>query len=316
MSSASLRASRRHPVVGITGANGAVGRAILRLAARGETAPLDVVALVRSERAAEALRPLVGPAGRVARVSYGEPASLDAALAPVSAIVHLAGVLVERPDSSYEEAHVDTTRGVVEAAGRSSVEKLVLVSAVGAAAASANRYWRTKGEAEALARASGLACTVLRVPPVLGRGTEGAVALARHLRRGRAALPGGGRTLQQPLDVDDLARAALTAADPRVAAGRTLELVGPVSLPARALVERAARLAGRRLRIRSVPTGFLRLALAIRQRLAGPGFSTDALEVLTTDTRVDPTPAAKALGLVLTGLDDMIRHSLEPGPRP
>ena len=93
MSSASLRASR-HAGVGITGANGAVGRAILRLAARSETAPIDVVALVRSERAGEALRPLMGPTGRVARVSYGEPARLAAALAPVSTIVHLVGVLV------------------------------------------------------------------------------------------------------------------------------------------------------------------------------------------------------------------------------
>ena len=302
--------------LGVTGANGAVGRAILRAAARPGTAPLAVRALVRSARAAEAVRPHLGPAGRVACVSYRDPASLEAALAGVAALIHLVGVLVERPGSSYEEAHVETTRRVVDAARRRRVGTLVLVSALGADPGAANRYWRTKGEGEAVVRASGLAFTVLRVPLLLGRGTEAAAALGRRLRRGRAVLLGGGRTLQQPLDVDDLARAALAAAAPGAATGRTLELVGPVALAERELVARAAGLVGRRCRIRSVPTGLVRLALALRQRLAGPGFSTDALEVLTTDTRVDPAPAAKALGLVLTGLDDMLRESLAPGARP
>jgi hypothetical protein len=55
-----------------------------------------------------------------------------------------------------------------------------------------------------------------------------------------------------------------------------------------------------------VPVPAARLALAVLRR-AG-----DALEVLTTDTRLDPAPAARALGLTLTSLDDMIRESLEP----
>jgi NADH dehydrogenase len=301
--------------VAVTGANGAVGQAILR-AARRAGAPLEIVALVRSERAAAALQPLLGPTGRVARVSYHDPASLDAALEAVPAVIHLAGVLVERADSTYEEAHLVTTRHVVEAAKRGAVDTLVLVSAIGAGAGATNRYWRTKFEAEALVRASGLPCTVLRVPLLLGRGTEGAAALGRRLSRGVAILIGGGRTLQQPLDVDDLARAALAAAGPGAATGRTLELVGPESLTEREILERAARLVGRRLRIWSVPRRLVRLALATRQRLAGPGFSTDALEVLTTDTRVDPGPAATALGLTLTGVDDMIRRSVAPEADP
>jgi len=302
--------------VAVTGANGAVGRAVLRCARGRAPAPLDVVAAVRSDRAAEALRPLVGPAGRVARVSYSDPASLDAAFEDACAVIHLAGILVERPDSRYEDAHVETTRRVAEAAKRNSVGKLVLVSAIGADPASANRYWRTKGEAEAVVQTSGLSYTVLRVPLLLGCGTEGAAALERRLRRDTVTLLGGGRTLQQPLHVDDLGRAAIHACDPDLAAGLTLELVGPAALPEREIVERAARLRGRRIRIRSVPTRLVRLALMLRQRVAGPGFSPEALEVVTTDTRVDPVPAAVALRIALTGIDDMIRQSIEPGPRP
>lgn len=292
----------------ITAANGAVGQAILRQEARERAPSVTVVAAVRSERAAKQLPPL--PDGRIARVSYDDPSSLRATFNGASAVIHLAGVLVEQPGSSYEQANVETTRRVAEAADHCGVEKLVYVSAVGADPASANRYWRTKGEAEALVRARRGSHTILRVPLLLGPGTEGAAALQRQVSRHTVVLPGGGRNLQQPLDVEDLAQAAIRAADPHVAHNRTLDLVGPVSLPDRDILHRAARLRGRAVRIRSLPTGLVRSALTIRRRIAGTGFSADALDVITADTKLDPVPAATELGIRLTGIDEMIAHSL------
>ena len=77
------------------------------------------------------------------------------------------------------------------------------------------------------------------------------------------------------------------------------------------MIVRAARLAEREIRISSIPTGLVRFVLAIRQRFAAPGFSTDALEVITTSTQLDSAPAAAEMGIQLTGLDEMIQHSLE-----
>jgi NADH dehydrogenase len=153
---------------------------------------------------------------------------------------------------------------------------------------------------------------VLRVPVLLGRGTEAATALRHRLGQRTVPLLRGGRTLQQPLAVDDLARAALRACDPAVARDRTLELVGPVAVPAREIVERAARLLARPVRIVAIPVSLVRLALAIGRLTGWRGFSTDALAVLTTDTVLDPAPAARELGLTLTALDDMIRQSVQP----
>jgi len=296
----------------ITGANSAVGQAILRCGAAQRTMPTVLVAAVRSERAAEQIRSRVGDANRLVRISYDDPRNLDAALQGTSAVIHLAGILVETSDSRYEQANVAATRSVVEAAKRNSVQKFILVSATGADETSCNRYYRTKGQAESLLRTSGLCYTVLRVPLLLGPGTAGAAALQRSVRQRRARLISGGRNLQQPLYVDDLARAAVLAAtQTSVANNLTLNLVGPVSLPERELVERAARLLGREVRIGSIPKTLFSLVLAIRQRIAGPGFSPDALEVVTADTRLDPQPAACKLGIQLTGIDEMIKYSLE-----
>src|SRR6202030_971863 len=287
----------------ITGANSATGQAILRCAPDAGVAPDALVAAVRSDRAADEIRLLLGEGSSLVQVSYDDPSSLDRAFRGASAIIHLAGILVERPGSTYEQANVAPARSVVEAAKRCAVQKFVLVSATGADENSSNGYYRTKGQAEALVRASGLCYTILRAPLLLGPATEGAAALARNSRGPKAKLIGGGRYFQQPLYVDDLARAALAATQPSVASNRTLDLVGPVSLPERELVERAARSLGRPVRVSSIPKGLLSFMLTIRRRISGPGFSADAVEVITANTRLDSRPAESELGIQLTGID-------------
>lgn len=299
----------------ITGANSATGQAILRCASENGAAPDALVAAVRSERAGDQIRMLLGERSSTVRISYDDPGSLDEAFQGATAIIHLAGILVERPGSTYEQANLAPARSVVEAAKRCAAEKFVLVSATGADEKSSNRYYRSKGQAEALVRSSGLCYTILRAPLLLGPATEGAEALARNASGSRAMLIGGGRNFQQPLYVDDLARAAIAASQSSVARNRTLDLVGPVSLRERELVERAARLLGRQVRVYSIPKALLALALGIRQRvsvqrLLGPGFSRDAVEVITADTRLDSRPAAAELGIQLTGIDEMIKKSL------
>jgi uncharacterized protein YbjT (DUF2867 family) len=294
----------------ITGANSALGRAILRCRSEPGAPPNELVAAVRSERAANEIRPLLGEGSSAVQISYDDPGSLDAAFRGASAIIHLAGILVERRGSTYEQANVAPTRSVVAAAKRCAVDKFVLISATGADEKSSNGYYRTKGEAEAAVRASGLCYTILRAPLLLGPATEGAGALARNVRRHSAKLIGGGSNFQQPLYVDDLARAAIAAAQPSVASNLTLDLVGPVSLTDRELVERAAGLLGRRVRVNSIPKGLLSFMLAIRRRIWGPGFSPDVVEVITANTRLDSRPAASELGIHLTGIDEMIKKSL------
>jgi len=293
----------------ITGANSAVGRAVARAAATWPT-PIVVVAGVRSERAAGELQAVKDHVHETARIAYDDPGSLQAAFRGASAVVHLAGVLAERPGSSYQQANVDTTRAVVDAAKPCGVRMIVYVSAIGADPASPNRYRRTKGEAETLVRQSGLGYAILRAPLLLGPGTEATATLKRHLRAGKATMIGGGRNLQQPLDVGDLARAALVASHGLAARDRTLDLVGPVALAEREILERAARLAGRTVTVRSVPKGLVSVMLALREWSGQRGFSRDALDVITADTRLDPAPAAAALGLQLTGLDEMLQRSM------
>src|SRR3989304_8713212 len=96
----------------ITGANSAVGLAILRCGP-AQWATLTFVPGVRSDRAAEKIRRLLGGVNGLVHISYDDPGSLSTAFEGASAVIHLAGVLVERPGSTYEQAHVATTQSAV-----------------------------------------------------------------------------------------------------------------------------------------------------------------------------------------------------------
>src|SRR4051812_41267489 len=101
----------------ITGANSAVGQSILR---RGSEHDCEnaFVAAVRSERAAEEVRPFMGARNSTVRISYDNPESLNAAFQGATAVIHLAGILIERPGATYDQSNVVTTRSVADAAKR------------------------------------------------------------------------------------------------------------------------------------------------------------------------------------------------------
>ena len=303
--------------IAITGANSAVGQAILQWELQRRSTN-TIVAAVRSARAVQQIQGLLnslGGASSAAQISYDDSGTLNAALSGASAVIHLAGILVERPGSSYEQANVVSTRSVVDAARHNSLRKIVLISAIGANEKSRNRYYRTKGEAEAIVRNSGICYTILRAPLLLGPGTEGAAALARNSRGDSAKLIAGGHHLQQPLHVADLAHGAIAAAEGSVGNNCTLDFVGPVALPERELVERAARLQGHAITIGAISKRFLSILLGARQLFGSTGFSRDALEVISTSTKMDPQPAVRELGIDLTGIDQMIEDSLSQGSR-
>jgi hypothetical protein len=113
----------------ITDANNAAGLAILSCE-QSQSATIRLIPAVRSERAGEDIRRLLGKLNGIVQISYDDPESLISAFREASAITHLPGVLVERLGSTYDQANLVTTQFVVGAAKPSAVRKFVLVSAI------------------------------------------------------------------------------------------------------------------------------------------------------------------------------------------
>lgn len=286
--------------VAVTGANSAVGKALLARIAGQET--VRAVALVRREAALEDLPR--SPRITARAVPYEQSERLAEALAGAACAVHLAGILFESRTSNYRTGNVESTRALAAAAQAAGVGHVVLVSALGADPRSSNGYFRSKGEAERLVIASGLRATILRTPLLLGPGTAGGRALVRDAAGASVRVLGGGAHLQRPLDVDDLCRVILGHCREAGAGVRIRDLVGPTLLTQRELLQRTARLLGHDLAVRSTPVWVAKLGAGLAGLVRTGGLTPAVIEVITSDESrypVDPATAA-----ALTPLSDTL----------
>ncbi len=287
--------------VAITGANSAVGKALLAQIA-GEEA-LRAVALVRRQAALDDLpgSPRIAP--RV--VGYDQPERLGEALAGADCVVHLAGILFESRTSSYRTGNVESTRALVEAAQAAAVRHIVFVSSLGADPRSSNGYFRSKGEAERLVADSGIDATIIRTPLLLGPDTAGGRSLLRTASGKSARVLGGGAHRLRPLDVDDLCRAILGCCRGPAAGVRTCGLVGPTTLTQRELLQRTAGLLGHDLAVRSTPVWLARLVAGLAGPVRTGGLTPAVIDVITSDEAVHRN-ADDELGINLTPLADTL----------
>lgn len=285
----------------VTGANGSVGKNLLAHASGSPD--LDVVAAVRSSRAAAALPARPGLDVRV--VSADEPEALARTMAGASSLVHLSGILIEGRGATYEQANVAATQTAVDACLRAGVRHIVLVSALGADVRASNRYRRSKGEGERIVERSGLDATIIRTPILLGPETAGAAAIVRSVTSGKASLLGGGRYLMRPLDIDDLSEAILAACRRHPTGVHVHELAGPEPIFYRDLIDRVAGMMGRSVSFASVPIWMAKAGAAIGSRLKGGGVTPTVIDVITTSETVAHN-ADGALGVTLTPLSQTL----------
>lgn len=285
----------------ITGANGHLGRRLIaRLAPHAA-----VVAVVRSAAARRSLEPAPGTVN-VVELDYRDSAALSAALDGCTACVHLVGILKESANSRYVDAHEAVTRALVAAANATPLQRIVDVSILGADPSSPNAALASKGRAERILFDGGVPATVLRVPMVIGEGDYAAAALRRRVQR-RVAWLVRGASLEQPIYAGDVVEAMVAAAANRDGRHYAFDLAGPESLSRRALTERAATLAGRRVQCLSIPLAPALAAARLLERwFANPPVTAAMLGVLDHDDCIDAQHAAAELGIRLTGLDEML----------
>ncbi len=293
----------------VTGANGHQGLSL----ARAIGTPGALRAVVRSPRAAAAIEAL--PEACRPTIHQADPrdaAALTEIARGCEAWVHLVGILKETKSASYEDAHERSAEVVRDAAAAAGIRRIVYLSILGSTPDASNACLRSKGRAEQILMDGDVPTTVLRVPMVLGPGEIAAGAL-----RGKAGAPfvllaRGGRSLEQPIDSDDVVAAIRAAASDTSAESRALDLAGPESLPHRELVGRVAQRLGTAPRVVPIPLWLVQCFVALLSLLPSPPVTQAMLGVLEHDDDVDPGPACAQLGLTLTALDTTLDRTFAP----
>ncbi len=269
----------------VTGGSGFLGSFVIREAL---DAGYEVLALARSEASADKVTAL---GATTVPGDLEEPASLDGAFH--SAASQGADVLINLASLGFGHAPV-----IVAAAEDAGLSRAVFVSTTAVATSLPARSKQIRLAAERTIRDSQLDWTIIR--PTMIYGAAGDRNIARLLALLRRAplvpVPGGGRRLQQPVHVQDLAHAVLAAATTSLAVARTYDVAGPQALSFRELLDQAGSAIGRRPRQVPLPLRASVWALRAYEKVVPRArVKAEQLERLSEDKAFDISAAVADL---------------------
>ncbi len=278
----------------VTGGSGFLGGYVLDEAAqRGH----EVVALARSDAAAEA----VGARGATPLTGdLDDPAQLADVFATADC-----EVLVNLASLGFGHAPAIVARRPVSRAGAG---RLPLHYRGDHDPPGTQQAGPAGGRAAV--RNSGLTWTILRPTMIYGAaGDRNLSRLLRVLTRTRVLpVPGGGKHLQQPVHVADLAGAVLTATERTANVGSCYDVAGPEPITFAALLRTAARAVGSRTRFVPVPLAPVIAAVRWYETLSpAPRLRAEQLQRLAEDKSFRIDEAARDLDYAPRSFDEGIQ---------
>ena len=285
--------------IAVLGASGTIGRALVPVLAREH----EVIAVAR--HAGEAAD---GVEWRVADVT--DEAALREAMAGAEVVYHLVHSL---GSADFAERDRRAADAVARASASAGARQIVYLGGLGDDAPDLSPHLRSRAEtAERLARGQ-VPVTTLRAAMIVGRGSA-AFETVRALvdRLPGMICPRWVSTETQPVALGDVVRYLAGVAGREEALGETYDVGGPEVMTYRTMIERIARLRGRRPLIVEVPmlsprlsSLWLHLVTPVRANVARPLVEGLRNPTVARETRIralvpfEPTPfdqaAAEAL---------------------
>jgi dihydroflavonol-4-reductase len=310
----------------VTGATGFVGaHVVAQLARRGD----QVRVTVRDRRR---LRALEGLDVEVVDADVLDRRGMRRALNGCDVLFHTAGVVASRPRNKVWRANAVAPRIAVEEAARTGIQRVVVTSSVASigpapsdrAATERNPYpsggtgllytdSKHEGEMAALGAAERLGVETVSVCPsyILGpaynRGLPGETStrIVANYLRGR--LPAVVDSYTNIVDVEDVARGHLLAAD----AGRPGEryILGGENLRWSEVVERIARISGVRHPLIVLPPEVAGLADALKRAHVPLGI-VEGIRLMAPDWRYSSARARRELGYRPRSANETLRRTV------
>jgi len=226
----------------VTGATGFIGRALIRqLFDTGHR----VRVLIRPSRRSPRLPK--GVPVEVAVVSLSDERAILAALKEVDTIIHLAGTESQGRDAKLTVVDMQGTANLSRVAAEAGVGRMIYVSHLGASRSSGYPVFKAKGIAEEHIRRSGVPYTIFRSAMVFGPEDHFTSGLARLLQFTPFffPIPGGERTVIQPLWVEDLVSVIMWSLNNENTLNQTYEIGGSEYFTVRQVMETIMRAARR-----------------------------------------------------------------------
>jgi uncharacterized protein YbjT (DUF2867 family) len=288
----------------ITGATGFIGR---RLTQRLLDDGFSVRCMVRRTTTAM-------PDG--AEIVHGdmlEPATLVKALAGIDSAYYLVHSMAGGR-AGFERRDRDAAENFVAAANSAHVRRVIYLGGLGETGDDLSEHLKSRLEVAEILKSGTFATTFLRAAVIIGAGGasfEMVRALVKHLPV--MITPRWVTTRCQPIAVDDVIGYLAGCLTDERTSGRTFDIGGPEVLTYREMMERLARIEGRRLYILPVPV----LTPKLSSYWVGfitpvsPSVSMPLIEGLKNEVICRDTAVRDIIPLRLTPYDEAVRRALK-----
>lgn len=243
----------------------------------------------------------------------------SAALQGAEAVVHCAAV-TESVEAAAHAVNVTGTLRLAQMAAEAGARSFIFLSSQNARADAISVYGRSKFAAEEeLRKLTGLDVVILRPGLVCGPGSRGLFQRMCGMVEKLPLIPllGGGRSIVQPIHVDDLCAAIFAAsARSREFAGAVLHLGDPEGLSLADLLQHIAEARGGRKRMLSIPLWPVELAVATAEAVHLPlPINSNNLKGLKTVEKMETAADLGRLGVALRPLPDLVAPKSASAPR-
>ncbi|KAI5361265.1 Putative NmrA-like domain, NAD(P)-binding domain superfamily [Septoria linicola] len=267
----------------VFGATGFLGRYIVnRLARSGNT----VVVPFREEMAKRHLK-VTGDLGRVAFIEWDlrNKASIDEAVRHSDIVINMVGRDYPTKNFDLQDVHEEGTRRIAEAVAKYDVDRFIQVSSHSAAKDSPSEFYRTKWNAEQIAREIFPETTIVRPAPAFGFEDR----LLHRLAKATNILTANNMEERfSPVHSIDIGQALEVMCQDDSTAGQTYELFGPKEYSMKEVSELVDREMIKKRRHINVPKAALKPFYGVLNKaLWWPVGSTDEVEREFLDQVID-----------------------------
>jgi len=274
--------------VAVTGANGFVGKSVRKLLYKNKVRVLGISRKNFDKYSTET---------NVQSKNLLEQL-LQKKLKNYDAMVHLIGIGVESPKSTFKEINVNLTKNVIKTCKKSGIKKIIYISGLGVSKNNTSSYFASKYKAEQEIINSGLDYTIFRASYIIGKTDHLSKSLTKQMKKGTIIIPGSGKYQLQPIFVEDVAKIILESILRKKFSNKILDLVGPKKISFEDFVK---------LFSKNTKVKFKKINL--RDAYDEGTYSSESLDILTGDYTSDVRHLQKLTSIKLTVVEKFLQPS-------